>query len=89
MRIIVLFITFVFILASCKKAEDRPCFKGVGDETTVEIELASFETLFLGPHLNYILVQDTLGKVVLTGGERKKRKRRKSRRRKNESIGKN
>ena len=69
MRIIVLFITFVFILASCKKAEDRPCFKGVGDETTVEIELASFETLFLGPHLNYILVQDTVGKVVLTGGE--------------------
>lgn len=69
MRIIVLFIAFFFILASCKKAEDRPCFKGVGNETTVEIELASFETLFLGPHLNYVLVQDTVEKVVLIGGE--------------------
>jgi hypothetical protein len=69
MRIIIAFIAFVFILASCKKAEDRPCFKGVGDETIVERELASFQTLFLGPHLNYVLVQDTVEKVVLTGGE--------------------
>lgn len=69
MRIIVLFIAFVFILASCKKAEDRPCLKGVGDETTVEVELTSFETLFLGPYLNYVLVQDTVEKVILTGGE--------------------
>ena len=54
MRVTVTFIAFIFILASCKKAEDRRCFKSVGDETTVEIELDSFNELFLGPHLNFV-----------------------------------
>ena len=69
MRVTVTFIAFIFILASCKKAEDRRCFKSVGDETTVEIELDSFNELFLGPHLNFVLVQDTVEKIILTGGE--------------------
>lgn len=54
---------------SCKKAEDRACFKGVGKETTLEIPLVSFDKMLLKEHLIYVLVQDTVNKVVLSGGE--------------------
>lgn len=59
----------LFVLISCKKAEDRNCFKSTGDPATKEIELAGFEKLYLGPHLQYVLVQDTVNKVVLSGGK--------------------
>lgn len=69
MKILIVFIAFATVLLSCKKAEDRACFKSVGVEITEEIELESFQTLFLGAHINFILVQDTVEKVVLTGGK--------------------
>lgn len=54
---------------SCKKAEDRTCFKFAGDPSEKEILLESFQSLDLGPHIRYELVQDTVEKVVLSGGE--------------------
>ena len=59
----------LLILVSCKKSEDRSCFKFVGDSATKEIALESFDKLFMGPHLKYVLVQDTIEKVILHGGE--------------------
>tara|TARA_R110002072_G_scaffold238038_2_gene395420 strand:- start:3084 stop:3821 length:738 start_codon:yes stop_codon:yes gene_type:complete len=65
------FIIFLFLLnlISCKKAENRSCFKGVGNIISSEILLTNFDKIFMGPHLKYVLVQDTINKVVLTGGE--------------------
>lgn len=57
------------IVSSCKKAEDRSCFKTVGTETSKEIYTASFNQLHLKEHIIYTLVQDTVEKIVLTGGK--------------------
>lgn len=62
-------ICIIIVLASCKKPEDRSCIKGAGDETTITIDLGSFDKMHLGPHLNFNLVQDTVNKVVVTGGK--------------------
>ena len=69
MKILSIYIAVLLVFSSCKKAEDRACLKGTGAETTKEIELDSFQTMFLGSHVQYVLVQDTVEKVVLTGGE--------------------
>ena len=67
---IMFFIAFlIFGLQSCKKAKDRSCFKATGDEVTKEIPLGSFEFMELHPHLEYELIQDSLDKLVITGGE--------------------
>ena len=52
---------------ACKKAEDRPCFKSVGATKTVDIEVNTFDRLLLHEHLKYVLVQDTVEKVIVTG----------------------
>jgi hypothetical protein len=59
----------LFGLFSCKKAEDRSCFKATGNEVTKEIQLDAFEYMELYPHLEYELIQDSLDKLVITGGE--------------------
>ena len=58
----------ILVLVSCKKAHERRCVKSAGESTTIEIALDSFDKLELGPNLNYILVQDTVEKMVITGG---------------------
>lgn len=60
----------VLTFVSCKKAEDRACFKGAGEEAEriVEINL-NIDTLFLYDDLFYTLEQGTETKVILTGGE--------------------
>ncbi|WP_430403510.1 GIN domain-containing protein [Fluviicola sp.] len=64
------FILFIALLAfSCKKPENRTCFKFSGSETTKEIPLASFNRLELKEHVEYVLIQDSLDKVVLKGGK--------------------
>lgn len=68
MRIFII-VLFVATLFSCKKAEDRRCFKSVGPNTTKEIIVDSFDKLFLGPHVKFVLVQDSEEKVVLKGGK--------------------
>lgn len=57
------------ILFSCKKAEDRYCWKSAGNETTLELPVSSFNKLMLHEHLEYVLVQDTIEKLVISGGE--------------------
>lgn len=58
-----------FLVFSCKKPENRTCFKLLGSETTKEISLASFDRLDLREHVKYVLIQDSLDKVVLKGGK--------------------
>jgi len=63
------FLLAIIVLSSCKKAEDRACFKGVGEESEKEVLLPTFNKMYLGPHINYILVQDSVEKVILKGGK--------------------
>ena len=70
MRTIGLVLLSVMALTSCKKAEDRTCWKGWGKETTLEIPLTeNFDKVFLKAHLEYEFVQDSTNKLVVIGGE--------------------
>lgn len=63
-------IAFLVVLAAaCKKAEDRRCWKSTGDETTVEVPVNDFDRLMLHGHISYVLIQDSLDKVVIKGGK--------------------
>lgn len=68
MKYLLSLVLVLVVLSACKKPEDRKCFKTTGEEITKEIIVPSFSKLFLGPHLKFILVQDTIEKVMLTGG---------------------
>jgi hypothetical protein len=43
--------------------------KGFGEDTVIEQELEDFNKLYLGPRLRFDLVQDTINKIVIRGGE--------------------
>ena len=68
MRIVFSLLILISVF-SCKKSEDRSCFKVVGGLSTKEVELSSFNHLYMGPHLKYIFVQDNVEKVILIGGK--------------------
>lgn len=67
-------ISFLFILLSllisCKKAEDRTCWKGRGKETTKEFSMEGIESLKLGRNIRFVLIQDSTNKVVIKTGEK-------------------
>ena len=63
------FILISLIFFSCEKASDRACVKGVGTETVLEQDLGEFNQLYLGPRIRFDLVQDTVNRVIIRGGE--------------------
>lgn len=64
------YLIFIIIsLNSCKKAEDRECAKSAGNEATKEILLEPFHQLLLKEHMEFMLIQDTIEKIVLKGGK--------------------
>lgn len=64
------FILIAILFFSCKKAEDRTCFKGTGDESErIIYTQEDVDTLFLYDDIYYTLEQSNETKVVLTGGE--------------------
>jgi hypothetical protein len=69
MRGLIFIVLLGLILPACKKAEDRKCFKSAGEEVTTEVSLPSFNQLFLGPHINFTLVQDTTEYMRIKAGE--------------------
>lgn len=60
---------FCSILFSCKKAENRTCFKFAGKDIQKEIPLSTFNKMILHQKIQYVLIQDSLNKAVLFGGE--------------------
>lgn len=66
-----LFIIFSLfcLISSCKKPENRKCWKFLGKESIKEISVTSFSKLKLNKHLAYVIIQDSLDKIVLRGGE--------------------
>lgn len=69
MRILLVFIISIVLVSSCKKPENRACYKSIGDELVQERQLSDFSLLDLGPHLKYVLVQDSVNKVLISGGK--------------------
>jgi len=69
MKNTLLFLFAVSALVSCRKPENRICFKSNGPEKTIEVSVDAFNRLFLNPHVAYVLVQDSLNKLEITGGE--------------------
>lgn len=57
------------LVFSCKKAEDRKCFKSSGEKTSITGYFGEFTKLRLEKKLNYVLVQDDSNYVKLTGGK--------------------
>ena len=59
----------ILLMTGCKKPEDRTCWKSWGEETTREIQVESFTKLRLAEHMEYVLIQDSLNKIVVTAGK--------------------
>ena len=57
------------LIISCKKEEDRNCWKGHGEETSIEIPLDSVHTFHLEQRIKYRIFEDNQRKVVIKGGE--------------------
>ncbi len=69
MRLVVS-IFVLLVVFGCKKPENRACWKFAGDENTTKIiPLETFDLVFLGAHLEYVLVQDTVNFVQIEGYE--------------------
>lgn len=65
-----IYMIVIFIaLCSCKKAENRSCFKNAGNEKTEVISLKSIDSLFLYDNIIYTLIPDTITFLELSGGE--------------------
>jgi hypothetical protein len=68
-RILLVFNFLLLCLVSCNKAEDRSCFKSAGEESELTISLEPFDQLYLKEHLEYVLIQDSIEKIVIKGGK--------------------
>jgi hypothetical protein len=58
----------IFLVYSCKKPEQRACFKKSGEFAIKVHEFGAFNQLHLKEHLSYKLIQDSTNKVVVRGG---------------------
>ena len=57
------------IIFSCEKPEDRKCFKGWGDESSIEVSLdMEFDSLRIEDNIIVHLHQDTVNKMIVEGG---------------------
>lgn len=60
----------ICFLTSCKKASDRRCLKSAGEESSMIIDLnENFDTLYLYDAIIYELIQDTVNRLTIIGGE--------------------
>jgi hypothetical protein len=66
----ILFLILTLGLLSCKKAHERSCFKGKGEESSLEVAFDNnIDSLILYDDIFYTLVQGKESKVTLSGGE--------------------
>jgi hypothetical protein len=67
-RLFFFFLVPIFFI-SCKKEEDRSCFKTTGSIIDKIIPLGSFSKIDLGPYIQYELIQDTINFIEISTGE--------------------
>lgn len=58
-----------FWVSACKKPEDRSCFKRSGELSDRTVFLGNFNRLDLRERMQFVLIQDSLNKVVIQGGK--------------------
>lgn len=59
----------IFSVVSCKKSEDRACFKSTGELTSISIPLDSVDEFRLFKNIRYEIFQDSQREVVIRGGK--------------------
>ena len=64
----VLVISFLFALTGCKKAEDRRCFKNLGDITFESRSLPPYSFVVLEDHIDLILTDTIDNSMVVESG---------------------
>ena len=69
MKQLVYFVLAMVLFFSCKKSNQRKCFKKEGELIFKEINLPSFEHLLLKENIEFVLIQDTIEKIIIEGGE--------------------
>lgn len=69
MRLIFYIISLGLFFSACKKKEDRTCWKVAGNPVKVNRAVEDWDRLFLGPHLDYILIQDSANYIEIEGAE--------------------
>lgn len=62
-------ITLLILTLSCKKSEDRACWKFAGETKTIEQSFDKIDSLFLHKDIVYELIQSTENKIEVVGGE--------------------
>jgi hypothetical protein len=66
---LILTLLVLVIFSSCKKEENRSCFKSIGENSSIEINLSPVDELVLKSDITYVLFIDTLDKVIIKGGK--------------------
>jgi len=62
------YISLFLLLWACQKAPERSCWKGTGTIEKTQLPLAAFSFLHIYPHIEVVLVQDSLNYVEWLAG---------------------
>lgn len=62
------YILVFLVLWSCQKAPERSCWKGTGPIEKMTLPLAAFDYLYINPHIEVVLVQDSLNYIEWMAG---------------------
>jgi len=65
----ILYISILLMLVSCKKPENRSCWKSKGKLVTEQRSYAEFNRLELYDGIDYVFIQDSLNYISITTGE--------------------
>jgi hypothetical protein len=69
MKKLVLILFLLPFIFACKKAAERTCWKGSGGMTDTTIFVQDFSKLTLNENINYEIIQDSLNKIEIIGGQ--------------------
>jgi hypothetical protein len=69
MKKLVLILFLLPFIFACKKAAKRTCWKGSGETSDTIICVQDFSKLVLNENITYELIQDSLNKIEIIGGE--------------------
>lgn len=69
MKLTVVIVFLVSTLISCKKSEDRTCYKSLGEKATKIVLLDDFTKMKLKSKMKFVLVQDDSNYLKIVGGK--------------------
>jgi hypothetical protein len=62
------YILLFLVLWACQKAPERSCWKGTGPIEKTQLPLSSFDYLHIHPHIEVVLVQDSINYIEWQAG---------------------